>query len=211
MCRISIRLAACLLLGTCMAAFAADGHNRYRWHDADGALHYGDVLPPEARKFGYDILNAQGVVIERVERAKTPAERAAAEALAKRAEAERQAAERRHREDRQLLATYPTEADLTRSHQLELEQLDRNLAALGQELEALEGSLGEQLDAAADYERDKKPVPARLAEQIGSLRKRVADQREFITRRQAERAATVQRFADELARYRTLRAQAGST
>src|SRR5690606_10136467 len=42
MCRISIRLAACLLLGTCMAAFAADGHNRYRWHDADGALHYGD-------------------------------------------------------------------------------------------------------------------------------------------------------------------------
>jgi hypothetical protein len=48
-------------------------------------------------------------------------------------------------------------------------------------------------------------VPAKLADQISVLRKRVADHRDYIERRQAERAATVQRFAEELARYRSLR------
>lgn len=203
--RIPIRFVASVLLVVSAVALAADGHNRYRWHDADGGLHYGDALPLDASKFGYDILNEQGIVVRRVERAKTPAERAAAEALAKRAEEARQQAERQRRDDRQMLAAYPTEADLARSHEHELGLLDQNLAALGTELESLESSLGEQLDAAADYERDKQPVPARLGEQIGELRKRVTDQRDYIGRREAEREATVKRFAAELARYRSLR------
>jgi hypothetical protein len=203
--RISARLVASMLLAGSLAAAATEGHNRYRWHDAEGGLHYGDVLPPEAAKFGYDVLNAQGIVIRRVERAKTSAEREAAEALAQQAEEAREAAERERREDRQLLAAYPTEDDLARSHAAELGVLDQQLESLRSEVDAEERLLGEQLDAAAEYDRDKQPVPAKLADQISVLRKRVADHRDYIERRQAERAATVQRFAEELARYRSLR------
>lgn len=208
--RLPIRLAAGVLLVAGAAALAADGHNRYRWQDANGAVHYGDVLPADAAKFGYDVLNEQGIVVRRVERAKTPEERAAEAALAKRAEAERREAERRAREDRQLLATYPTEADLVRSQEQELGQLDRNLAALGAELESLESALAEQLDAAADLERNKEAVPERLGEQIAELRRRIADQRDYIARRQAERNAAEAGFAEERSRYRDLRSAAAS-
>ena len=54
-----------------LAQAAGTGHTQYKWRDASGALHYSDSLPPEAAKSGYEVVNGQGLVIKRVERAKT--------------------------------------------------------------------------------------------------------------------------------------------
>ena len=53
------------------AAGPSGVHNRYKWTDGEGNLHYSDALPPEAVKYGYEIVSPQGVVIKHVDRPKT--------------------------------------------------------------------------------------------------------------------------------------------
>ena len=73
------------------------------------------MLPAEAAKYGYDIVNSQGIVIKHVDRAKTAEEKAAAKAEIAKAQAAKDAADRRVHTDQQLLAAYPTEDDLKRA------------------------------------------------------------------------------------------------
>ena len=72
-----------------------------------------------------------------------------------------------------------------------------------------EKSLSEQTAHAATFERDGKPVPVAVKQQIETLRKSIADQTAFIARKQAERANIVKNAEDELAHYRSLRAKQG--
>ena len=58
---------AFLITGTAWAAGGSvpgKAHQRYKWTDGEGALHYSDSLPPEAVKYGFEIVNAQGVVLD---------------------------------------------------------------------------------------------------------------------------------------------------
>ncbi|MER3546553.1 MAG: DUF4124 domain-containing protein, partial [Rhodanobacteraceae bacterium] len=95
----------------CAVAWAGDNTptTHYRWRDAQGGLHYSDSMPPDAVRFGYDIVNDQGLLVRHVDREKTPAERAAAAAQAEREAAAKRAADSQALADRQLLAAYPNE------------------------------------------------------------------------------------------------------
>jgi hypothetical protein len=193
------------------AAWAAGGgapgkpHQRYKWTDAEGALHYSDSLPPEAVKFGYEIVNPQGVVIKHVDRAKTSEERAAAKAEIAKAQAAKDTAEARVRNDKQMLAAYPTEDDLKRAQHQQAEMMEQNLTSARISLQSQEKSLAELLGHAAEFDSNNKPVPTNLAKKISDMRKQVEEQRSYIARKQGERDDTVSHFDDELAHYRSLK------
>jgi len=189
------------------AAGPGDAHNRYKWRDAEGNLHYTDALPPEAVKYGYEVVNAQGIVIKRVDRAKTAEERVAAKAEIAKAQAAKEAAETRARSDQQMLAAFPTEDDLKRAQHQQSEMLEQNLTSARISLQSQEKSLAELLGHAAELESSGKPVPTNLANRIGALRKQVEDQRAYIARKETERTDTVTRFDDELAHYRDLKSK----
>jgi hypothetical protein len=72
-----IRLVPVLLLATLTVSAFAAGNFRYKWRDAEGNLHYTDSLPADAGVRGYDVINAQGVMVKRVEPARTPEQRKA--------------------------------------------------------------------------------------------------------------------------------------
>jgi uncharacterized protein DUF4124 len=189
------------------AAAPGDTHNRYKWRDAEGNLHYTDALPAEATKYGYEVVNAQGIVIKRVDRAKTAEERVAAKAEIAKAQAAKEAAETRARSDQQMLAAFPTEDDLKRAQHQQSEMLEQNLTSARISLQSQEKSLAELLGHAAELESSGKPVPQNLANRIGTLRKQVEDQRAYIARKETERTDTVTRFDDELAHYRDLKSK----
>jgi uncharacterized protein DUF4124 len=180
-------------------------HGRYKWIDGEGNVHYTDALPPEAARFGYDIVNSQGVVIKHVDRPKTPEEKAAAKAELAKAQSAKEAAEARVRNDQQMLAAYPTEDDLKRAQRQQSEMLDQNLASAHISLQSQEKVLAELLGHAAELDSSGKPVPATLGKRIADLRKQVEDQRSYIERKQKEREDTVAHFDDELAHYRGLK------
>lgn len=203
-----LRLAIAVLAtfaATVALAQPGGGGVRYKWRDADGNLHYGDSLPKDIGSVGYEVINAQGVVVKRVERARTAEERAADKVAADRAQAERVQAETQARNDRQMLAAYPNESNLRRAHQQQLEMIDQNLEAARTSLLSQEKSLADQLGQAANYENANTAIPAKLTQQIAALRKQIEQQRMLIARKEAERARSVDKATAELAHYRSIR------
>ena len=198
-------LLAMLLSSSVWAAGSGPAHNRYKWTDGEGNLHYADALPPEAVKYGYEIVNAQGVVIKHVDRPKTTEERAAAKADLAKAQAAKESQEARVRTDQQMLAAYPTEEDLKRAQHQQSEMMEQNLTSARISLQSQEKSLAELLGHAAELDSSGKPVPQPLAKRIGDMRKQVEDQRTYIARKEKERDDTIGHFDDDLAHYRSLK------
>jgi hypothetical protein len=202
-------LSAVLALVIAGSAWAAGGpttpHQRYKWTDVEGNLHYSDALPPEAVKYGYEIVNPQGVVIKHVDRPKTAEERATAKAEIAKAQAAKDSADARVRNDKQMLAAYPTEDDLKRAQHQQADMMDTNLTSARVSQQSQEKSLAELLGHAAELDANGKPIPAILTKKIADMRKQVEEQRTYIARKQKERDDTVAHFDDELAHYRSLK------
>jgi len=189
----------------CTALFAgavsAAGGTRYKWRDAEGNLHYSDSLPVDASKRGYEVVNAHGIVVKRVEPAKTAEELAAAKAEKARELAEREAAEAQARNDQQMLAAYPTEDDLRNAQRQQLLMIEQNLRSSEIGLQSQERSLAEMLGLAAELEAGGKPLPQRLSTQISDLRKQIERQHVIVDRRKREREAAQGRFETDVAHY----------
>ncbi|MEP7043822.1 MAG: DUF4124 domain-containing protein [Dokdonella sp.] len=206
----SLRLLTVVLAVAWASASTAAGtstggnHNRYKWHDAAGNLHYSDALPPEAAKFGYEVVSPQGVVVKRVERAKSADELAAAKATAAKAQAARDDADKQTRTDAQLIAAYPTEADLKRAHAQRLEVMDQQVSAAQISLRSQEQTLADMLARAAEAELTGVALPRLQTQQLADMRKQVDEQRIAVARKEGERDQASARFDGEVAHYRDL-------
>ncbi|MEO5560820.1 MAG: DUF4124 domain-containing protein [Dokdonella sp.] len=197
-----------LATGVAMCAHAGSGdRNRYKWRDAAGNLQYSDSLPAEAAKYGYEVVGPQGIVIKRVERAKTAAELAAAKVSAATAQVQQNKIAADERADEQLISGYPEESDLKRTQQQKLEMLDQQIVAAQISLRSQEQALADLLGRAADEERNKKTLSDFQARQLAKMRKQVDDQRLTVERRRSERQNAVGAFDAEIARYRELKAK----
>ncbi|MDR3387229.1 MAG: DUF4124 domain-containing protein [Rudaea sp.] len=198
-----------LTLGVAAQAIAEGGvHNRYKWKDAQGNLHFDDALPNEALLLGYDVVNAQGIVVKHVNRAKTAEETKADEDAAAQQAAQKHVADEKAKNDQQILAAYPNEHELVSSQQAQLDMMDQNIHSTEVSLQSQEKSLTEILSHAADLDRNGKPVPATLQSQIESLRRNIEKQKAYIVAKQQEKIDTTKRFGDDLAHYRELQENA---
>jgi hypothetical protein len=208
--RIRIVLATLALAIAAMAAtaaVAASGATHYRWRDGHGVLHFSDSLPPDAVKYGYELINDQGIVVRTVERALTPQERKQREAAAAiQAAAARQARDRA-RADRQMLAAYPQESDLQQAQQEQLSTIDQTISTTELNLKSQERTLADLLQRAAEIEHTQKTVPKFISDDIARQRAVVNAQREALAKARSERAATVQAQAAQMAHYRSVKQQ----
>jgi len=190
-----------------LAQAAGGGHNRYKWRDGAGNLQYGDALPPDAAKLGYEVVNSQGIVVKRVDRAKSAAEVKEAKAAAQVAQGEKNEADAHARADDLLITGYPEESDLERTQHQKLDVLDQQIVAAQISLRSQEQILADLLGRAAEDERAKKEVPDAQIKQLAKMRKQVDEQRLSVARRQVERETAIAGFRDETARYRELKAK----
>lgn len=177
---------------------------RYKWKDESGALHFSDIITPEAAKFGYDVVNGQGLVVKHVDRAKTPEELKIAQEEAQQKEQAKREAEEQAKADRQLLAAYPNEAILMDAQKAQLDAINQAIQSAESTLAAQEKSLTEHLNRAAELERDGKPVPANSSEQIRTLRTNITAQKALIARKQEEKVTKTKKLEDDLNHYRKL-------
>lgn len=202
---------AVVLLTVCSSCFYAQaaqqqGGIRYRWRDAQGLPHYSDSLSSDAMKYGYDLVNDRGMVIQHVQRQLTPEERVVAQKQAAEQAAQQRAAQERSRNEIQMLNAYPTEAAFKQAQQQELDTLDQQMSTTRINLHSQEKALADLLARAADTERAKQPVPKFLVDSIAQQRTVVAAQRSTLERQQAGRDAAAQRADQKLQRYRELKA-----
>ena len=194
-----------MLASTLAISVASAGNVRYKWRDTEGNLHYSDSLPADANSLGYDVVNAQGILIKRVAPAMSADQRVAANAEAATARSAEAEAERQSREDQQLLAANPTEADLLSAQSQQIEMIELNVKGLQTALQSLERTLTDLLGRAAEQEREGKPVSAKLASQIADIRSKIDAQHKQLSRQETDKQKTTQGFSAELEHYRALR------
>ncbi|GAB2574054.1 DUF4124 domain-containing protein [Dyella jejuensis] len=179
---------------------------RYRWVDASGLSHFSDSLTNDAVKYGYDVINNDGLVVAHVGRQLSPAERAVAQKQAAEQAARQRLLDERKRNDIQLLNTYPDENALKAEQQQVLDNLDQQMNTTRVNLHSQDAALTDLLNRAADDERAKQPVPKFLTDQIATQRNVVANERSLLARQQANRDAVTQQQAQDLQHYRELKA-----
>ena len=187
------------------AAAGGTAHTQFRWTDGAGTPHYSDTLTADALKYGYDVLNAKGVLVKHVERQSTPEELLAAETAAQAAAEAKREADLQELNDKRMLAAFPTERDLLTSRQAQVDSIDHNIRAATNSLGVQERGLSDALAAAAAYDHDNKPIPDAEKKQIESLRKSVDMLRAYIARREKEKVDAAKKLEIDLARYREVR------
>ncbi|MBS0558109.1 MAG: DUF4124 domain-containing protein [Proteobacteria bacterium] len=203
--RITWLLALLLLTLAAANALAADKtRDRYRWTDAQGVVHFDDVLSDAAIQAGYDVVNGNGMRLRHVARPMTAEEAKAEEKIQAQKKAADKVAADQARDDAQLLAAYPTEQMLSEAHQAQLAMIDQYIQATQISLQSQEKSLTDNLTHAADLERTGKPVPANLRAQIESLRANIEKQKAYIVAKQQEKVDNAAKFDAELAHYRQI-------
>ena len=198
--------AVAILLAGQVALASEASHVRYKWQDSQGLVHFSDSLSADAMKYGYAVVNDQGLVVSRVQRQLTPDERTAANQVAAQQAAQQRAARELANSEAQMLSAYPDEESFHIYQQQSLDSLDQQIHTTQINLRSQESALTDLLARAADLERSKAPVPDFLVDSITKQRNVVTGQRSALTRQQVERANTVKAQGGQLKRYRELRA-----
>lgn len=199
-------IAVAALCASASVLAQTSGNLRYKWHDARGQVHYSDSLSTEAMKYGYDLVNDQGLAVRRVPRQLNADERADARKFAAQQAAQQRVLDEKARADAQMLNAYPDEASFTAAQQLQLNTIDQQLASTRSNLRSQEKTLADLLERAAELERAKQPVPKFLVDSIAQQRNVVAAQRATMDRQHQVRRNAQQESAQQLQHYRQLKA-----
>jgi hypothetical protein len=195
---LTLPLAAALAL----APFAAQAQS-FRCTGKDGKKYYGQSVPPQCIGQPVEQLNAQGMVIKRVDAHVSAEERAKKEAE----EAERKKREtiskEQGRRDRALLATYTTEKDIENAraralldNEAAVKEIERRVALLKKRQDDLTKDL--------DFFQGKNKPPAKLEQDIKNTEIDIRGQQSLLAAKQKEVDLINAKYDDDKKRYNEL-------
>lgn len=199
-------IAAFALIASLTANAQENSSFRYKWYDSQGLVHFSDSLTSESMKYGYELVNDRGLVVQRVSRQLNAQERAAASKLATEQAAKDHLIQERATADAQMLAAYPEEASYQISLQQVQESFDQQIHTTQINLRTQERALTELLGRAADVENNKNTVPKLLVDSIAQQRNVVAALRDTLHRQQDLRAQSLREQVQLMAHYREVKA-----
>ena len=179
----------------------------YRWTDENGKVHFGRTLPPEYSHKPYEILNGQGVVIERVDPAallKQAAESKKEDDQPKELVPLFSDYEVRLKSDENLILRYRTEDKLIEAMENEVAQLGYDTRLIDQSQKSAITSLVGHVKNAADRQRSGMPDDPELEKEINSLRRRLGRSEEQLTAIKEREIKIRASFAEDIKRYHYL-------
>ena len=193
------RLAMLALLAAPLAAMA-QGALTYRCTAKDGKKYYGSTIPRQCMGQPIEQLNAQGLVVKRMDAEGDEKERAAKEAeLVKKREIDA-ASKEESRRNRALLATYTSERDIEEARQRALAENQKTTL----EVQArIEGHKKDQVRLAKELEfyQGKNKPPAKLNEEIANAGIDLKAQEDLLTAKKREVAGINAKYDDDKRRY----------
>jgi hypothetical protein len=197
----SILCAGALLASTCFAGGA--GRTLYKWVDAQGVTHYGDQVPPEYAGQEQQIINSQGVVINRLEAQKTP-EQLAAE------DQKKLDAQQSQNRDHNLLSTYASVQEIERLRDQRLTLLSDQIKVTSQFLEVLNGRLAKLRTTSMHfkpYNSDPAapPMPDQVAEDLVRMGNDIHTQEQNLHAKQSEESKMRNQFDSDIQRFKELK------
>nr|WP_282450944.1 DUF4124 domain-containing protein [Marinobacter bryozoorum] len=176
-------MTTCLIAASCLVFASLADARMYRYKDDNGQQVISNTVPQEASTRGYEILNSQGRVVDRVAPAPTEEE------LRRREEEKRrqQQAELQRQKDQALLRRYSHPDDAVRALHRKVSELEGLNQLKRGNISVIESQLDNEQSRAADLERSGREIPEttlqkidRLESQILSIEKEIESQQEEI-------------------------------
>lgn len=199
------RILMTLLLCAVSLGASAAGGKLQCWTDEKGQRACGDRVPPEYAKAQRDILNKQGVVVDRKERQKTAAEVAADQERKAAEAAEKKRRQERGAYDQYMLQTFESVTQMQSVRDTRLQTLDGRIKLAEKSVGDTEKSLQELKTRLAEIEKaGKKDV--RVEKQVNEYEASLVDTLKSVAQLKKEREEVVSDFERDARRYKKLRA-----
>ncbi len=196
-------LAAVLGLAPPVWAAADDkaaGQVFYRYKDAQGVTVMNSQIPPEFVRNGYQVVNAQGMVLQEVPRALSDADLAhQSEEMKRKAQEQAQ-----RKKDEALLLRYSSLEDVEAARARTLSEIDVRISILRGNIIASKQQVEREVSRAADLERAGRKVSPELLKAIEDFKRDIADNEAQIVQRELEKEQASTAFAEDAARMRVL-------
>jgi len=160
-----------ILAALMMGPLAAQAQMTYRCTSADGKRYYGSTIPMQCVGHPVEQLNAQGLLVRRIDPEGEQKEREAKAAAAAKAKEEEAATREENRRNRALLATYTSERDIDDARSRALEDHRSAVQQAETKIDALKkrrAGYDKELEFYQDKKGTTKP-PAKLLEDIDSV------------------------------------------
>lgn len=193
------------LLLSLMSTSAAHAGKMVCWTDDQGRKACGDRVPPQYAKKDREVLDAQGRVIKKESRQKTPEEVAAAEAKIAAEAAEKERFEKQQKYDGFLIQTYSSAKELENSRDARLRALAGQITLSDKanaDTEKTLQTLRDRVDVAK--KASKEPDP-KLLKQIKEYEKSLAEGKKAREQRSKDQAEVTAKFGADIERYDLLK------
>ncbi len=193
------RLALLALLAAPLVA-EAQGTLTYRCTGPDGKKYYGSTIPKQCYGRPLEQLNAQGLVVKRIDAEGDEKERAAKEADQAKKKEQESVSKEESRRNRALLATYTSVADIDQARGRALQENQKTT----QEVQArIEGMKKDQtrLTKELEFYSGKNKPPAKLTEEIGNIGIDLKAQEGLLDAKKQEVALINAKYDDDKKRY----------
>ncbi len=194
-------ISACMLLGLMATMGSASAQKLYKYVDKDGNVTFSDQVPPEQVDEGREEMNAQGVKINEVERARTDEEL--------RIDSEKQAAldlVRQEQEDRlttekKLLDSYASADHIIQVRDEKIEPIKKSIISSKDYLSSKSISLSKLMDRVATQERNSEAISGNTTLAISRTREEIMELKAFIERKQSEYIQIKNKYEQEHSEY----------
>ena len=194
-------LAALAVLGTilCAAPLAAQAQS-YRCVGADGKRYYGSAIPQQCYQRPVEELNAQGLVVKRIDPLLAEKERQAKQAADAKKKEEETATRESARRNQALLATYTSEKDIDDARGRALVDNARATRETQERIEAIrKRQSGYEKEAAAH--KGKGELPVKLRDDMKQAEDELAAQETLLEAKRREAGSINARYDEDKKRY----------
>ena len=192
-----------MLAALIIAPLAAQAQVTYRCTSADGKKYYGSTIPMQCMGHPVEQLNAQGLVVRRIDPEGEKKEREAKAAAAAKAKEEENATREESRRNRALLATYTSERDIEDARSRALADNRSAVQDAENRIDALKkrrAGYDKELEFYQDKKGGAKP-PAKLLEDINSVEGDIKVQEELLATKKKEVDAINAKYDQDKKRY----------
>lgn len=196
-----IAVLACLLAFTVTGAAAAtESRKVYKWLDSQGNLHYGDRQPDDPQATGRQVLNANGVVVQHLDR-QPDAETAV----------QRREMLRSGNRDVALVTSFNSENELREVHDESLALLRSSIAISESNANRLRAHLETLETQHARMKAAGQTIPAQETSTAQQIRSTLGDQELELDKLRRRQQQLETEYAREVKRYRELTAETRSS
>jgi chromosome segregation ATPase len=198
-----------IVLTLVAASFVLSGQaaQLYRYKNNDGVVVIEDRIPPEYSGNGYDVISADGSLIQKVPRELSEEELVLRNTDEARLRLREEEAKLQQEWDESLMLRYSSVEDIQAAESRAMRDLSIRISILKSNLSSIKAQIEREQQKAADIERAGGTAPEHQIKNIGVLRLEIEDTEQSIATRQEEINSVRQSFQRDIERFKTLQAR----